>query len=136
MKVSTLAAVAALSLIPVSGAMAQDDETPSDLKIYFDLGSSQIRADQGEALDTAARLFRDGNPIVMIVSGSADTVGGDLLNLNLSTQRAQTVAVALADRGIPASRLQITGLGNSELAVETPDGTAEQQNRTATITWR
>lgn len=134
---SVLAAVPVLLLsLLMAAASAQDAEGPDDLKIFFDLGSVSIRADQREALDSAARLSQDGNPIVMIISGSADPVGENRLNLRLSVERAENAALALVDRGIPAERLQVLGLGNSDLAVETGDGVAQQENRNATSTRR
>ena len=126
----------ALLLAGAGAASAQDAEASESLKIYFATGSAQVPQDQQDVLDQAARLFRDGNPLVMVVSGTADTVGDAENNLNLSLRRAQTVAAGLADRGIPAARLQVLGRGNSELAVETEDGVAEEDNRVAEITWR
>jgi len=124
----------ALAAWIATAAAAQD--APESLKIFFDTGSATIQSDQRETLDQAARLFRDGNPIVMIVAGVADTVGPADLNLALSLDRATTVADALADRGIPAGRLQVLGRGNSELEIETEVGVAEPGNRIAEITWR
>ena len=110
--------------------------TAGALKIHFASGKVTIAQDQAAALDEAARSFRDGSPIVMIVAGSADTVGSADLNLDLSIRRAQAVARALADRGIPINRLQVLGRGNSELEVATADGVANAENRTVSITWR
>lgn len=129
---STLCA-GAIALLPIA-AMAQD--APESLKVYFATGSSRIASDQQATLDQAARLFRDGNPIVMIVAGGADTVGEPKKNLSLSIYRATSVANALSDRGIPIDRLQILGRGNSELAVDTEAGVAEPENRVVEITWR
>ena len=114
------AAAAAVAVLP---AVAGAQEAPESLKVYFDTGSASIAADQSASLDQAARLFRDGNPIVMIVAGVADTVGPAELNLDLSVARAESGAKGLADRGIPAGRLQVLGRGNSELEVETHPGT-------------
>ena len=111
-------------------------EAPESLKIYFDTGSAWIRSDQSDTLDAAARLFREGSPIVMIVSGLADTVGRPENNLDLSIRRALAVADGLVARGIPASRLQVLGRGNSELEVDTDAGVPEPENRVAEITWR
>ncbi len=119
-----------------AAAAATGQEAPESLKVYFDTGSAAIGTDQRQVLDQAARLFRDGNPIVMIVAGGADTVGSPDINLQLSLDRAELVARGLTDRGIPAERLQVLGRGNSELPVQTADGVAEPDNRVAEITWR
>lgn len=112
------------------------DAEQEGLAILFDSGLSKIRPDQQPVLDQAARLFRDGNPIVMIVSGNADTVGDPNANLDLSIRRARSVADGLVARGIPINRLQVLGRGNSELPIPTPDGTANAQNRSVIINWR
>ena len=127
--------IAAPALVCMSAA-AIAQEAPESLKVYFDTGSASIGADQDETLDQAARLFRDGNPIVMIVSGGADTVGPPDLNLALSVERAEAVARGLSERGLPAGRLQVLGRGISELEIDTAPGVAEPENRVAEITWR
>ena len=120
----------------LSGAVAAAQEAPESLKVYFELGSARIAQEQQDTLDQAARLFREGQPYVMIVAGGADTVGPPGPNLELSLARAQSVADGLVARGIPVGRLQVLGRGTSELAVETDDGVAEPENRVAEITWR
>lgn len=122
----------ALSAGPV---MAQSDNQ-APLAIYFRTGSHQVPETEQAKLDQAARLFREGNPIVMIVAGGSDTVGEPDRNLSLSISRAQSVAGELVARGIPAERLQVLGRGTSELAVETPPGTDQRENRVVEISWR
>lgn len=119
-------------------AHAQDTGEPAKagLSILFDTGLSKIRPDQAVKLDQAARTFRAGNPIVMIVAGSADTVGDARENLDLSIRRARVVADGLVARGIPVDRLQILGRGVSELPVPTSEGVSNEANRSVSITWR
>ena len=129
-------AMAGVALAACVTAPAWAQEAPKSLKIFFDTGSATIAPDQQATLDQAARTFRDGNWIVMVVAGVADTVGPAELNLSLSLARATAVVGGLSDRGIPTARLQVLGRGNSELEVETPDDVAEPGNRVAEITWR
>jgi outer membrane protein OmpA-like peptidoglycan-associated protein len=105
---------------------------PDPLVIYFQSGSTVIQ-DETE-LNHAARLFRDGNPIVMIVSGGTDAVGSPVQNLLLSENRAKAVLRALIARGIPAERFQVLAKGETDPAVES--GEAEPKNRRVEITWR
>lgn len=134
-----LAALLALAQGPaaaqaVPGSAASDSQ--DSLRIYFDLGSAHVGGSEEATLDQAARLFRDGSPIVMIVAGGADTVGDPTENLDLSIRRAQAVADGLVARGIPAERLQVLGRGTSELAVPTEGNVASRENRLVEITWR
>jgi outer membrane protein OmpA-like peptidoglycan-associated protein len=109
---------------------------PAPLVVYFDTGSSTIRADSLAVLDQASRAYSEGKPLVMIVTGSADRVGKPNHNLSLSQRRATAVLNALLDRGIPADRFQILAKGETELAVPTQKGVAEPENRRVEITWR
>jgi outer membrane protein OmpA-like peptidoglycan-associated protein len=111
-------------------------KAPESLVLYFDLGSAEVRSQDEALLDQASRLYRDGNPIVMIVAGSADTVGLPERNLLLSQQRADAVLRGLIARGIPAGRFQLVAKGETELAVATADNVSEQRNRRVEITWR
>ena len=52
--------------------VAAAEEAPW-LKVYFPSGSASISADQAATLDRAVRTFREGDPIVMIVAGGADS---------------------------------------------------------------
>ena len=132
---AVLAQAAPSADLALQAAPPAEQELDS-LKVYFDTGSASVAADQQATLDQAARLFRDGSPIVMIVAAGADTVGAADANLELSIERAQAVVDGLVARGIPADRLQLLGRGISELAVETGEGVDRRENRVAEITWR
>jgi outer membrane protein OmpA-like peptidoglycan-associated protein len=117
-----------------SGAEQQQEQ--DSLKIYFRTGSAGVDSDQEPTLDQAARLFREGSPIVMISTGGADTVGAPEDNLELSIERAQAVVDGLVARGIPVERLQVLGRGITDLAVKTEAGVSSRENRVVEITWR
>lgn len=126
--------LALAALMAPAAAFAQAEQEP--LKILFPTGAASVTADGQGTLDEASRLFRAGNPIVMIVTGGADTTGDPGANLGLSVRRAQAVADGLVARGIPADRLQVLGRGTTELPVATEGGVAEQDNRVVEISWR
>jgi outer membrane protein OmpA-like peptidoglycan-associated protein len=108
---------------------------PDSLVFHFASGSAAIRPQDKALLDTAARLYRDGKPLVMIVSGATDTVGSPGQNLVLSEKRANAVLHGLVARGIPVARFQVVAKGETELAVQTPAGVAQSENRRAVVTW-
>lgn len=110
-------------------------KSPESLVIYFDSGSAEIRPKDLALLDQASRLYRDGHPIVMIITGSTDTVGSPSQNLTLSERRANAVLNGLTARGIPVEHFQIVAKGQTDLAVQTPPGVAQRENRRAEITW-
>ena len=117
--------------VKASPAKAQDS-----LSIYFDPGSAAVTPQGQTILDQAARTYRDGKPIVMVVSGGTDSTGSAAANLRLSQQRADNVLQGLVARGIPIERFQILAKGETEPAVAAPEGTPEARNRRVEITWR
>ena len=109
---------------------------PSSLLLYFNPGSATVRPKDVALLDQASRLYREGKPIVMIVSGSTDSTGSPAVNLRLSQRRANNVLQGLVSRGIPVERFQVTAKGETDQLVPTPPGVSEERNRRVEITWR
>ncbi len=121
---------------PVPGGAMQGAEPSGSLVLLFESGSTTVNAQNQAILDQASRLYREGRPIIMIVSGSTDAVGMPAQNLILSQQRANAVARGMLARGIPAERTQILAKGETNPAVPAPRGVPEAQNRRVEITWR
>lgn len=121
---------------PAQSAATPAPSTPSSLVLYFDAGSAKVRQQDISLLDQASRLYRAGKPIVMIVTGSADTTGAAAANLLLSQQRANNVLQGLVSRGIPVERFQVIAKGQTDPVVPTPPETSEERNRRVEITWR
>ena len=109
---------------------------PSSLLFYFEPGSAIVRSKDTALLDQASRLYREGKPIVMVVSGSADATGSAASNLQLSQRRAQNVMKGLVSRGIPIERFQVVAKGATDPAVPTSPGVGEERNRSVELTWR
>lgn len=109
---------------------------PSSLVLHFDPGSAAIRPKDVSLLDEASRLYRAGKPIVMTVTGGADTTGSAAVNLRLSEQRADNVLEGLVSRGIPVDRFQVIAKGETDPAVPTAPDVSEERNRRVEITWR
>lgn len=121
---------------PVPGGPVQGAEPVGKLVLLFDSGATALDARNQAILDQASRLYRDGRPIIMVVTGSTDAVGQPADNLLLSQRRATSVVRGMLARGIPAERTQILAKGETNPAVPAQRGVAEPQNRRVEITWR
>jgi outer membrane protein OmpA-like peptidoglycan-associated protein len=121
---------------PAPSAAGPAPSAPSSLVLYFDAGSATVRQQDAQLLDQASRLYRAGKPIVMIVTGSADTTGSAAANLQLSERRANNVLQGLVSRGIPVEKFQVIAKGQTDPVVPTPAETSEGRNRRVEITWR
>ncbi len=117
------------SLGEVAGAVVNNQ-----VDITFPAGGATLTPEANKQLDLAARLYRDAHPVLMFTTGYTDRSGDEYRNVLLSARRAQAVKLGLVARGIPADRLLIQALGESELAnTSMPDS---PQNRRVVITWR
>ncbi|MDQ2763058.1 MAG: OmpA family protein [Pseudomonadota bacterium] len=133
---ATLAQTPQVASATPPGTQSTPAKAPDFLSIYFDSGSSGISAQGQSVLDKAARTYRDGKPIIMVVSGASDSTGSAAGNLHLSQTRADNVLQGLVARGIPVEHFQVLAKGETEPAVPAPEGTAEARNRRVEISWR
>lgn len=115
------------SVQPVAPPVAPAQES---LTINFSDGNATLSEVATTQLDGAARLYRNAQPEVMIISGHSDKVGREFENVILSARRAAAVKHGLVDRGLPPDRLQIIAVGVAEPVPGIP------ASRTAVVTWR
>ena len=80
----------------------------------------------------AAVLNRYDQSIVDII-GHADSDGAEDYNLNLSRQRASSVAQYLVSRNVLADRLYVDGRGESEPVATNATAEGKAQNRRVEI---
>lgn len=100
--------------------------------IFFDWDKSVLQRDAVPIIDQLANALRSQQGTIRVI-GHADTSGPQDYNYTLGMRRAQTVADALADRGVDADRMSLESSGESDLRVPTADGVREPQNRRATV---
>jgi len=86
-----------------------------------------------DVIALAAQAFKAGAPVTVQVTGFTDTSGSPDYNQRLSERRANAVATALVQDGVPQTNLVVTGRGENDLRVPTPDGVREPQNRRVEI---
>jgi outer membrane protein OmpA-like peptidoglycan-associated protein len=104
--------------------------------VTFESGSWVLSPDQIDNLGFIAEALNRAitqNPReVFLIEGHTDAVGAEEDNLSLSDRRAETAAIALAERyGVPAENLVTQGYGEQQLKI--PTDQAERQNRRVTI---
>ncbi len=122
---------------PATAKPAAAADAPTSLSIYFASGSYAIAPKDAATLDEASRIFNDGKPIVMIITGMADATGAPAPNLLLSQKRADVVFAGLVARGLPPNRFQILAKGQTDsLSASAPPGTPDPKFRKVEITWR
>jgi outer membrane protein OmpA-like peptidoglycan-associated protein len=101
--------------------------------VFFDWDKANITPEAQQIIEAAAATFKAEPPVPVQVVGHTDTSGSKEYNQKLSEQRAQNVAGALSTAGVPQSAMTVTGVGQTDLKVPTPDGVREPQNRRTEI---
>jgi OOP family OmpA-OmpF porin len=107
----------------------------ADFTVYFDFDSWTLKAEQLKVLDDAINSARNGGQTNITIVGHTDTSGPSDYNQKLSVKRANVVVEALVDMGARRTALHASGVGETDLAVQTEDGVKEAKNRRTVITF-
>ncbi len=101
--------------------------------VFFDWDRANITPEAQQIIEAAAGTFKSEPPVPVQVIGHTDTSGSAAYNQKLSVRRADAVAGALTQAGVPQTAMTVTGVGQNDLKVPTPDGVREPQNRRTEI---
>lgn len=102
--------------------------------VHFDFDSDYLDAQgQTDVAEIASRLAKNPSYKPTIVVGYTDAVGSNSYNQNLGLRRAERVAAALVQAGVPVSRVgHVSSRGENDLVVAV--ATAERRNRRVVVT--
>jgi outer membrane protein OmpA-like peptidoglycan-associated protein len=117
----------------VTRAADNEMQILNEYVVYFDFDESDIRDQDEDVLRQAARDISRYNPSRVLVAGYTDTEGSMDYNRALSSRRADSVSQYLTSMGVSNTVVNQRALGETELAVPTPDSTRMQQNRRVVV---
>jgi outer membrane protein OmpA-like peptidoglycan-associated protein len=112
---------------PCSSVKAPNTNYPGPFQVYFDLGKSNIRADEQANIATIAQAIKDNQITRVCLLGTADKIGNKDFNKKLSIDRAKSVANALMAKGIPGKSLIYNATGEAYGGVSF--GSADEQKK-------
>jgi outer membrane protein OmpA-like peptidoglycan-associated protein len=128
------------SSVPVSASCPpqQVDTTAADLDpinftVYFDYDKANLTPQASTLIQEAASRALENDVETVVVAGNTDTSGGSAYNQALSERRAGAVRDGLIANGVPADRIRLEALGETNLAKPTADGVREPLNRRADV---
>lgn len=102
--------------------------------VFFEWDSAVVPDSAAPIIQTAAQNMRACGWKGLTVTGHTDRSGGDPYNDKLSQRRAEAVAQMLGGQGADRGALAVSGHGETEPKVPTPDGERNPQNRRVEIT--
>ena len=97
--------------------------------ITFKTDSSDINSSFYPVLNSVAKVLNKYSNSTILVSGHTDSTGNADYNLNLSRERAQSVASYLQGQGIKSTRFEVLGMGSSNPIASNSTAEGRAQNR-------
>ncbi len=83
-------------------------------RIYFQKESSRILPNEKKKIHSLIPLFQQISDQKIRLIGHSDSLGSDLLNLNISQKRAEAVRQLLIENGIEQNRIEVVAKGRKE----------------------
>lgn len=101
--------------------------------ITFKTDSADINSSFYSVLNSVAKVLNKYNNSTVMVSGHTDSTGSAEYNLDLSRERANSVASYLQGQGVKSSRFEVLGLGSSNPIASNDTANGRAQNRRVEI---
>ena len=101
--------------------------------ITFKTDSADINSSFYSVLNSVAKVLNKYSNSTVMVSGHTDSTGSTEYNLNLSRERANSVASYLQGQGVKSSRFEVLGLGSSNPIASNDNANGRAQNRRVEI---
>jgi outer membrane protein OmpA-like peptidoglycan-associated protein len=97
--------------------------------IKFKSGSAQILPSSEDVLNKVVKILSDNPTVNVEIQGHTDNTGTPEKNMNLSTERAQSVKKYLVSNGIADCRLTTRGFGANQPVASNDTEEGKQKNR-------
>ena len=101
--------------------------------ITFATSRAEIRSDFYDVLGSVALVLKEFNKTNVLVSGHTDSTGSDIVNQQLSEDRANSVRMYLINQKVASSRLQANGYGSRSPIASNNTEEGRQANRRVEI---
>ena len=101
--------------------------------VLFDTGKAQLKTGATRSIDQIAAFLKENPDRRVQVEGFTDSQGPDEYNLELSQSRADSVAMAIIQRGVDAQRVRALGYGEGYPVASNDSAGSRQLNRRVEI---
>lgn len=106
---------------------------PRSWIVYYSTDESGLTDAAIATVAEAAAYAKTSETAMIVVSGHTDRAGSEDYNEGLSADRAEAVADAFREHGFARGVIALSSYGESDPAVDTPDGQPEERNRRVEI---
>ncbi|HEY9198003.1 MAG TPA: OmpA family protein [Gammaproteobacteria bacterium] len=120
---------------PAPVPKAISETTTLSAAALFDFDKDTIKAEARPQLDEIADRVRSLSSVESVsIVGHTDSVGSDAYNEDLSMRRANAVKNYMLDKGVDASVINTSGMGESQPTADNATSEGRAQNRRVEIT--
>lgn len=102
-------------------------------EVLFDTNKAVLKPGAASQMDRIAQFMQQNPDTKVLIEGHTDSTGSEERNEQLSQERADAVAQALAERGVDPSRVQAMGRGEGYPVASNETSAGRQQNRRVEI---
>jgi OOP family OmpA-OmpF porin len=97
--------------------------------VFFDFDDDRPNTESGAVILKILDDYNIDNPARVNLTGHTDRAGSDAYNMGLSQRRADSIRALLIEAGVPADRIVVNFVGESQPLRPTDDGVREARNR-------
>jgi OOP family OmpA-OmpF porin len=117
------------NLDPIGVARVQENATILLNNLFFDLEKATLRPESFPELNRIVSLMNEKPSMQIEIAGHTDNTGSDTYNLELSRQRANSVASYLVGKGIDKSRMNVEFFGETKPMISNETREGRKKNR-------
>jgi len=119
-----------IAALPTPEECVTQIETVTDArKILFDPSSATISAETQPVVDDIAEILKKCPELKMQIAGYTDSQGREVMNQQLSQERAQAVLSALRLRRVPVASFEAIGFGEADPIADNSTEAGREANR-------
>lgn len=104
--------------------------------VFFATGSYKLLPKSFKSLDEVANIMKADDLLQIQIDGHTDAQGDDAKNMTLSENRAKAVKDYLVSKGVPASRTNSAGYGETKPVADNKTAAGRAKNRRVEMTVR
>ena len=97
--------------------------------VLFEFNKADLLSASEEEINVLATILRNNKKLSIEIYGHTDAVGSQERNLELSNERAKSVATYLIEKGIDKDRVKWLGYGSSKPVADNTTEEGRTQNR-------
>ncbi len=114
--------------------VAHPESTLPDTKLNFEVATAQLTPGSKASVDALESYLKSNPQAVIHIEGFADSTGNTAANDALSKNRAEAVKKMLVSRGIDGSRVETSGMGQSNPVAPNDSVPDRAHNRRVEVT--